>query len=65
MMPGKATIRQFADLKANMTQLWGEVGGDRGDSNLDPTTDPAALFDGYEEWHHPDWSQPYPDGAGF
>lgn len=42
-----------------------QVGGDRGDSNLDPTIDPPAMYDMYEQWHHPDWSQAYPDGVGF
>eukprot|EP00283_Hemiselmis_rufescens_P006903 CAMPEP_0173422522 /NCGR_PEP_ID=MMETSP1357-20121228/3199_1 /TAXON_ID=77926 /ORGANISM="Hemiselmis rufescens, Strain PCC563" /LENGTH=64 /DNA_ID=CAMNT_0014385557 /DNA_START=20 /DNA_END=214 /DNA_ORIENTATION=- len=62
-----AVLRQFADFKASAgtSKLWNECGGDDGDSNIDPTIDPPAMYDMSEQWHHPDWSQPYPDGAGF
>jgi len=51
--------------------LWGEGGtggggADRNDSLLDPTLDPDTTWgDMSEDWHHPEWSREYPDGAGW
>ena len=34
-----------------------QLGGDRADSLEDPTLVPTTVYDGYEAWHHPDWSR--------
>jgi hypothetical protein len=39
------------------TDLRKQLGGDRADSLEDPTTTPTTVYDGYEAWHHPDWSR--------